>query len=123
MAPKSKVPDSAEFRRRWQQLDRAGRKRVRRSVNRGQACERRDEAGLAVVIARQQRIAWLVTWPVVTVLVGLTAIPEGLLAAGVAMVLAVLVYAPFALFFRRRARRAEELNRAAVERRASGKKR
>lgn len=118
----TKIPGSAEFRQRWQRLDRAGRKRVRRSVNRGQACERRDEAALAVVVARQQKIAWLVTWPLVTVLVGLTAIGQGLAAVLAAMALTLLVYSPFAVFFHRRASRAEEHNRAAVERRGSDKR-
>lgn len=119
----TKIPESAEFRQRWQRLDRAGRKRVRRSVNRGQSCERRDEAALAVVVARQQKIAWLVTWPLVTLLVGSTAIGRGLTAVLAAMALALLVYTPFAVFFHRRASRAEELNRAAVERRGSRKRR
>lgn len=118
-----KIPDSAEFRQRWQGLDRAGRKRVRRSVNRGQSCERRDEAALAVVVARQQKKAWLVTWPVVTVLVGLTAIGRGLVAVVATMALTLAVYAPFAVFFHRRANRAEERNREAVERRGSRKRR
>lgn len=118
----TKIPDSAEFRQRWQRLDRAGRKRVRRSVNRGRSCERRDEAALAVVVARQQKVAWLVTWPLVTVLVGLTAIGRGLVAVLATMTLTLVIYAPFAVFFHRRARRAEELNRAAVERRGSRKR-
>lgn len=119
----TKIPDSAEFRQRWQRLDRAGRKRVRRSVNRGQSCERRDEAALAVVVARQQKVAWLVTWPLVTLLVGLSAIGRGLVAVLATMALTLVIYAPFAVFFHRRARRAEEYNRAAVERRSSGKRR
>lgn len=118
----TKIPDSAEFRQRWQRLDRAGRKRVRRSVNRGQSCERRDEAALAVVVARQQKVAWLVTWPLVTVLVGLTAIGRGWVAVLATMTLTLVIYAPFAVFFHRRAHRAEEHNRAAVERRGSRKR-
>lgn len=117
MNRKIRVPDSAEFRQRWQRLDRSGRRRVRRAVNRGQACERRDEAALAVVVARQQRIAWLVTWPLVTVLVGLPSIPQGLTPVAATMGLAALVYAPFSLFFARRASRAVERNLAHVERR------
>lgn len=122
MNRKARVPDSGEFRERWQRLDRAGRKRVRRAVNRGQACERRDEAALAVVVARQQKIAWLVTWPIVTVLVGLPSIPQGLVSVLATMLLAASVYAPFALFFHWRARGAMERNLAVVERRGAKKK-
>lgn len=105
-----RVPDSAEFRQRWQRLDRAAKKRVRRAVNRGQACEKRSEAALAVVVGRQQRIAWLVTWPVVAVLVALPSIPEGPVAVLVTLVVGTVVYAPFALWFHRRARRAVQRN-------------
>lgn len=75
------------------------------------------------MVARQQKIAWLVTWPLVTLLVGLTAIGQGLTAVLAAMALTLVVYSPFAVFFHRRASRAEDLNRAAVERRGSGKRR
>lgn len=96
---------------------------MRRAVNRGQACERRDEAALAAVVARQQKVAWLVTWPIVAVVVGLTALGRGLVPVLATVALTLAVYTPFAVFFHRRARRAEERNRAAVERRGSRKRR
>jgi hypothetical protein len=123
MSRRIRVPEAAEFRQRWQRLDRAGRRRVRRAVNRGRVCERREEAALAVVVGRQQKTAWLVTWPIVAVLVGLTSIPQGLASVAATAGLAALVYAPFALFFFRRAKRAVEHNLAAVERRDTKKTR
>lgn len=117
------VPDPTEFRQRWQRLDRAGKKRVRRAVNRGQACERRAEAALAVVVGRQQKTAWLITWPVVAVLVALPQIPVGLAAVGLTLVVGAVVYAPVALWFHFRARRAVERNLAVVEPRGAKRSR
>lgn len=110
MSRKTTIPDSSEFRERWQRLDRDAKKRVRRAVNRGQACQKRSEAGLAVVMARQQKIAWLVTWPLVVVIVALPSIGQGAAAVIAAMVVAAGLYGPFAVWFHRRARRAEERN-------------
>jgi hypothetical protein len=117
------VPDGAEFRQRWQRLDRAGKKRVRRAVKRGEACDKRSEAALAAVVGRQQRLAWLITWPVVAILVALPTSPQGPLAVLVTLAVATVVYAPFALWFHRRARRAVARNLAVVEGRGTATRR
>lgn len=111
------IPEAGEFRARWQRLDRSGRKRVRRAVNRGMACDNRGEAALAVVTARQQKVAWLVTWPVVALVVGLTSLGEGLAGAVVAALVGLVLYSPVAVWFHRCARRAEQRNLDVVHRR------
>ena len=120
MAEKSKVPDGSDYREAWAALDRDGRRRVRRAVNRGEALESRSEARVAVVLARSQRRFWRWGWAIGPVLVLALTFREGWQVALTNTGFVLLVVGGMAWFFGSRARRAEERNLELLERPQKG---
>lgn len=104
-----KIPDRTEYRLKWGQLDSTARRRIVRSVNKGQALDNPREAALAVVTARRQQWFWKRAWLLGPV-AGLLTIGQGF---GVYLANAFLSTAIIGLmgyFWYRRAERAAAIN-------------
>ena len=105
------IPDDS-FVRRWNQLDRRERQRLRRVVRLGRRLETRDEAALAVGYAQFQRtriwsrLFWVWFVPGLVIALGI-ATQIHPVAVGI-----VLALAGQAVFARRNLRRAETVNEA-----------
>lgn len=115
MAKRTRIPEGAEYRQRWAQLDRPARRRVMRAVNRARALDKRNEAVLAVALARAQQRFWRVAWLLGPALGALLAYDQPVTAIVANAGLAAAVFGVLAVFFRWRARRAEEVNLQVVE--------
>jgi hypothetical protein len=104
------VPEGSAFSEAWRALDRDARRRVRRAVNRAQPVQDAREATLAVAVARGQRRFWRYGWLLGPVFAVILLVREPLPVVIANGVFAVVVFGVLALFFSRRARRAEERN-------------
>ncbi len=101
--------DASDHRTAWAALDFRDRRRILKAVNRGQAVEDRREARLAVGAARHQKRFWKKAWLLGPVL-SLFALTSGAAAYAVNAVFATSVLGLMALFWYRRADRAEHAN-------------
>lgn len=110
------IPEGQAFRDAWTKLDRDGRRRVRRAVNRGQEAVNRNEARLAVAMARNQLRFWRWGWLVGPAVVLVITLPQGLDIALVNLAVVLAAVALMAWIFRTRAQRTERLNLALLER-------
>lgn len=109
----ARIPDRDEYQRRWRKLDLGDRRRILRAVNRGERLRSRQEAALAVALARRQQRFWSRVW-LFAPLLGLVSYRAGLLAVVVNAAMATLVLGAAAWFWHRRAARAEQANLEAV---------
>ncbi|MFO8075849.1 MAG: hypothetical protein ACQETV_02990 [Actinomycetota bacterium] len=115
------IPEGQAFRDAWTKLDKDARRRVRRAINRGQAVETRKEARVAVGMARSQLRFWRWGWMVGPVVVFALTLAQGIEVAVFNTLIVTVVVAGMALFFRRRALRAEARNLEVVERKRKRK--
>lgn len=116
--PKKPVILEGEARRKaWDQLDRDARKRIIRTVNRGQALSDPQEAGLAVGFAKTQQNMWKKIWfagPVLAVVLDLTR-QFPLKQVGIDALVATLSFGGISFVLWRLARAAETRNREVVQ--------
>ena len=110
MAKNKQLPAGDDFRTQWTSLDRAGRRRVRRAANRARPASNRKEAGLAAAMAVNQQRMWRWAWIVAPVVLALLRIPDGWAAVLANLAAALAVFGLMALYFRRRASKAEAIN-------------
>jgi hypothetical protein len=118
----ARIPDRAEYQRRWRALDTDTRRSIVRSVNRGLALDDPREAAMAVMTARQQQRFWAKAWmiaPVASLLVLISPSQRSLVAYAANSALGILILGVMGMFSRRRAHRAEVANTE----RAAGKRR
>jgi Flp pilus assembly protein TadB len=118
--PSDRLPDKAEHQRRFAALEFSQRRQVVKAVNQGRALEDRKLAILAVGMARRQQRFWKWAWVIAPAVgaVQLWFVPvEQVL---VNLLVATIGLALLAGFWYRKARRAETLNLAVVDRRAAG---
>lgn len=111
MAKSKPLPQGAEFRKQWDRLDRDARRRVRQAANRGKPAANKREAGLAAAMAVNQQRMWRWAWIVGPVLLSLLRIGDGWQIVVGNFAVGLIVFGLMALFFRKRARVAEEVNR------------
>lgn len=107
----ARIPDRAEYRRQWAQLQLADRRRIIKAVNRGQTLDRPQDAALAVMTARSQKRFWTWAWllgPVSSLFVLFQDAGFAVWAANA--VLITLVMGALSFFWYRRADRAETAN-------------
>lgn len=116
---RSPIDDPQVHRQQWGRLDPMDRRRIMRAVNRGQALDRRKEAALAVGVARQQQRFWRKVW-LAGPLIALLQWNAGWLAVVINAVIGLAVVGGMALFWLRRARRAEQANLERVGRSGDG---
>jgi hypothetical protein len=105
----ARVPDRQEHRRRFAALDVAERRAIIRSVNKGQAVDKRKHAPLAVGVARQQQRFWRWAW-VVGPVIGLVQLRSGWQIALINGALGTIFLVGICWFWISRAKRAEEAN-------------
>lgn len=105
---RSRVPSPAEHARLWAGMEFQDRRRVMRSVNRGEGLDSRADAKVGVGVARQQQRYWSRVW-LVGPLMGLVLLPAWLEVA-VAAVLGTAMMAVLSRWRLRRARAAEQAN-------------
>lgn len=110
--PKAKpLPRGADFRKEWDRLDRDGRRRVRQAANRGEAAGTKREASLAAAMAVNQQRMWRWAWLIAPVVVAALRWPDGWLVMLANFGVGLVIFGLMALFFYRRAQRAERANR------------
>lgn len=109
-----RIPDDEMFQRRWRALEHADRRRIIRAVNRGRQLDDRSDAALAVVMARRQQRFWRYAWLIgPAIVLGTSAFSETTVESLLLnLVLSIAILGAMAVFWRRRAARAEELNHA-----------
>ncbi len=105
---RSKVPSPEEHTRLWAKLPFADRRRILRSVNRGEGLENRKEARIGVGVARQQLRYWRWAW-LFGPAMGLIRIPDWI-AVAITALLGGLLMGALSLWRIRRAQRAEQAN-------------
>ncbi len=115
------IPEGQAFRDAWAKLDKDARRRVRRAINRGRPVDTRKEARVAVAMARSQLRFWRWGWMVGPLVVFALTFAQGIEVAVFNTAIVTVVVAGMALFFRRRAQRAESRNLEVVERRRKRK--
>lgn len=106
----ARIPDQAENRRLFAQLDGAERRAVIRCVNRGRTAPTRRLAPLAVGVARRQQRFWRYSWlmgPIIGLAQALVVEPSMAFANALVATSGLLL---LSLWFGFRARRAEQLN-------------
>src|SRR5690606_10804940 len=111
MAKSKPLPRGPAFRKEWDRLDTAGRRRVRRAASRGQPAATRKEAALAASMAMSQRRLWQWAWLVGPVLVAAVRYPDGWRVVLANLAVGIAIFGLMGVFFARRARRAELINR------------
>lgn len=104
------IPEGPAFTAAWRSLDRDGRRRVRRAVNRVRVADDPKEAALAVAVARGQRRFWRWGWALGPLLAMLLLSTEDLPVVIANGLFAVVLFGALAWLFTRRAQRAEALN-------------
>ena len=112
---KSRVPSPAEHARLWAGLAFRDRRRILRSVSRGQGLEDRADAKVGVGVARQQQRYWRRVW-LVGPLMGLVLVPAWIQVAVVA-VLGTALMGALSAWRLRRARAAEAADLERLQRR------
>lgn len=112
---RSKVPSRAEHARLWAGLDFRDRRRILRSVSRGQRLETRADAKVGIGVARQQQRYWRRVWLLGPVM-GLVLVPEWIQVA-VTAVLGTALLGTLSAWRLRRARAAEQGNLERLQRR------
>lgn len=112
---RSKVPSPAEHARLWAGLEFRDRRRILRSVSRGQGLENRGDAKVGIGVARQQQRYWRRVW-VFGPIMGLALVPDWIQVA-VAAVLGTALMGGLSAWRLRRARVAEQANLERLERR------
>lgn len=105
---RTKVPSREEHARLWAKLPFADRRRILRSVSRGEGLTDRKEARIGVGVARQQLRYWRWAW-VFGPAMGLVRIPDWP-AVAVTALLGGLLMGALSLWRLRRAERAEQAN-------------
>jgi hypothetical protein len=109
------VPTDERYRKAWERMDRSDHRRILKAVNRVQALDDPAEAALAVVFARRQRRMWLRWWWVLPIIGALIALPVGLDAAIVNLVMGAVFVGIVGVVFSRRAGRAARVNQEVVD--------
>ncbi len=110
----SRDPDLTQYsaddhRVEWAKLDFRDRRRIMKAVNRAQALDDPGEARIAVGAARGQQRFWRWSW-LIGVPIGLLQYRQGTEAMLVNLSVALIILGGMSLLFRRRARKAEQLN-------------
>ena len=126
MAPRTEIPTGDRYRSEWARLDKDARRRVRRAANRGRAVEGGNprEAALAAALAVNQQRFWRWGWVIGPVFVGVvTVVDTGIVAALINAAIVGVVVGAMAVYFYRRAQRAEAENREVMARPAKGRSR
>jgi len=111
----ARIPDQAENRRLFAQLDGTERRAVIRCVNRGRTAPTRRLAPLAVGVARRQQRFWRYSWlmgPFIGLIQALFVEPAMAFANAMLATSGLLL---LSLWFGLRARRAEQLNLEVAE--------
>lgn len=103
------IPDEATYRETWSSMDFSHRRTIVKAVNKGRACETREDAAIAVVVARRQQRFWKYAW-LMGPLVALIQVGEGLAAYLVNAALATIIVGGMAWWKLRRVRQAEDSN-------------
>lgn len=105
---RSKVPSAEEHTRLWAKLPFADRRRILRSVSRGQGLDDRKEARIGVGVARQQLRYWRWAWMFGPAM-GLVRVPDWT-AVAITALLGGLLMGGLSVWRLRRAARAEQAN-------------
>lgn len=105
---RSKVPSRQEHARLWAKLEFRDRRRILKSVGRGQGLENRKEARIGVGVARQQQRYWRWAW-LFGPAIGVVQIPEWIAVITTAFV-GTLLMGGMAVYRIRNARAAEQAN-------------
>lgn len=104
-----RLPDKDEHRRAWAAVEMDVRRKVMKSVNRGQALDSKPLARLAVGVARQQQKFWSRVW-VIAPLFSLFFYREGWAAVAANAAVAIVFMGLMSTYWFLRARSSERAN-------------
>lgn len=105
---RSRIPSREEHAQLWAKLAPADRRRIMRSVTRGQGLTNRREARLGVGVARQQQRYWRYAW-LIGPAMGLIQLPDPV-GVAITALLGILTMGGLSVFRIRRATAAEAAN-------------